>query len=161
MTAERSAVTIDEIPSYCDMLIDEGMLTKEQVHDGIMVQLERGGHLLETLIDLGHLDPGEFDTVITRQTNVAVLDLHQCKIQDVTVAILPEWLASKHHVFPIDNLGPLLTLGMSIPTDTKAIEEVEGTTGLRVKPVYCPPSDIHAMIREHYFHETAEHTASA
>lgn len=143
------------------MLVSEALVSHEEVDDALEVQKEQGGHLLENLICLGYFDTHDYDQLILRQPDIARFDLKQCEVFEDTVELVPGQLAEKYRVFPIDKLGPLLTLGMAVPVDEEAIDKVAKETGLRVKPVYCFPSDINAAIERHYNGQADEGTTVA
>ncbi len=56
----------------------------------------------------------------------------------------------KHEVFPIDKLGPILTVGMVCPLDTNTRSELETMTGLRVSALLCSPADIRIAINRNF-----------
>jgi putative nucleotidyltransferase with HDIG domain len=133
-----------------EMLIDAGLLARAQLNEGLRIQADRGGKLVQILISLGYIDPPAFIRFLAQQPGVASLDLSSYEVPQELVALVPREFAILHEVFPIDRLGKLLTLGMVCPLDSKTIGELESKTGLRVKPLLCSAEDVRRAIARYY-----------
>ena len=76
--------------------------------------------------------------------------LKKCRINDSVLSLVPEAFAIEREVFPIDQLGKLLTVGMVCPLDTATIDDLEEITGLKVKPLLCTRNDLHDSVIRYY-----------
>ena len=132
------------------LLVEAAIISPMQLEEALEVQQLRGGRLVETLITLNYMKPATFVDFLARQPGVASIDLLNYTIPPEIVRLIPRELALKHDVFPIDQLGKLLTLGMACPLDAAAIIELERVTKLRVKAMLCSATDIRAAIQRHY-----------
>ncbi|HIJ74208.1 MAG TPA: HDOD domain-containing protein [Candidatus Hydrogenedentes bacterium] len=133
-----------------EMLVEAGLITQDQLDEGLARQKDHGEKLVECLITMGYIDTHAFVRFLAKMPGVASIDLLNCTVTGELLDLVPEELARKHDVFPIDRLGKLLTLGMACPLDGKAIEEIESVSGLQVKPLLCRAQDIQAAIARHY-----------
>ena len=138
------------------LLCEAGLITAQQLDEALQIQQLRGGRLVETLVSLKYMKPAAFVDFLARQPGVASIDLLNYAIPPEVTRLVPRELALKHEVFPIDQLGILLTLGMACPIDAEAIAELEQVTRLRVKAVLCSATDVRAAIQRYY--PPPEHT---
>lgn len=133
-----------------ELLVDAGLIQKEQLQEGLNTQAAKGGKIVETLIALGYLDAEAFVGFLARQPGVASIDLSKYEIPRELIELIPREMAVEHEIFPIDKLGRLLTVGMVCPLDSATVQRIEERTGLRVKPLLCAPSDIRSAIERYY-----------
>ncbi|MFP6581430.1 MAG: hypothetical protein VCD00_02615 [Candidatus Hydrogenedentota bacterium] len=110
----------------------------------------RSGKVAETLIELGYLDVATLEQFIVKLPGVASIDLSQYRIIEKMCELIPEEVVRQHQLFPIDQLGNLLTIGMAMPLDGEIIAMIESLCALRVKGVYCNPDHIAGAIDRYY-----------
>jgi type IV pilus assembly protein PilB len=90
---------------------------------------------------------------LTAQYGFPYLPLDNYEIDDSLAHVVPEALARRYCLVPIDRIGNALTLAMSDPTNVQAIEEVECMTKCVVQAFVSTPSDICRTINKFYKHE--------
>ncbi|MBI2431865.1 MAG: HDOD domain-containing protein [Candidatus Hydrogenedentes bacterium] len=142
------------------LLINQGIITKEQLAEVLAVQNERGGKTFEILIQKKYLDKDELHRFLSRQPGVAAIDLSRLSIDRTLIELIPKQLALDHLVLPIDKLGKLLTVAMACPLDAFTIAEVENITGLKVKAMLCRLDDIHKAVKKYYPDAQTEETSA-
>ena len=133
-----------------ELLVEQSIITSEQLSEALRVQVTNGSKIVETLISLGYLDVKTFMRFLARQPGIASIDLGGYEVPGNLVSLLPREFAVKHEVFPIDKMGRHLTVGMVCPLDAAAITQLEDMTGLKVKALLCLSDDIHAAIARYY-----------
>lgn len=143
-TVKQAARHIGEI------LLDDGMLTADQVREAIAVQEREGGQILPIVLQLGYLDKLSLHDYLSRKPGIASIDLKSYYIPKELISLVPKEIAQECLVLPIDKLGRLLTVGMACPLDTDTVYRLEQITGLTVKPMLCKLDDILATIERYY-----------
>ncbi len=133
-----------------ELLVDAGAINSAQLTQALSVQAEQGGKVVDVLVSLGYITPGEFLRFLAKQPGVASIDLQNCEISRELLDLIPKEYASKHEVVPIDRIGGLLTIGMVCPLDAKAVGELQELTGLKVKPMLCAPDAVRSAIERYY-----------
>ena len=133
-----------------DLMVSQNLISPDMLNEALELQTSEGGKIVEVLIKQGHLTIDEFVNFLSRQPGIASIDLAHYQIAKEITSLLPVDIVVKNEVFPIDKMGSLLTLGMVCPLDSATIEEIESTTGLRVKPILCSPNDIRGAIKRYY-----------
>lgn len=135
------------------MLVDEGVITDNQLDEALRRQQERGTKTVDTLIYLGHMNSEEFVRFLSNQRGMPSISLRNYSVSDELLNLVPKEVAIEHEIFPIDRLGRLLTVGMVCPLDNVAIRALEELTGLKVKPMLCTRAEIREAIARHYTRE--------
>ena len=133
-----------------ELLVEQGLITIEQLDEALKHQETHGGKILQILLDLGHLDKDSLHACLSKQPGVASIDLGRFRIDRALLEMIPRELALEHYVLPIDKLGKLLTVAMACPLDTATIAEMERLSGLRVKAVLCKLDDIQKAVDKNY-----------
>lgn len=133
-----------------DLLIKEGLITKEALKEALSAQKGKGGKVVENLIALGHLDTGTFLRFLSRQPGMASIDLLNYNIPREVINLVPAAFALKHELIPLDQMGKHLTIAMACPLDSKTIDELVQTTGMRIKTVLVSMSDMRVALERYY-----------
>lgn len=132
------------------LLVESFLITQAQLEKALNAQREQGGRLAALLMQLGYLKPSKFCAFMAKQPGIASICINSYAVDHALVKIVPREFAESHEVFPLDQLGSLLTVAMVCPLDLATIQELEQITGLRVKPLLCEPSDLYAAIQRYY-----------
>jgi len=69
---------------------------------------------------------------------------------------VPETLARKYNIIPIEKNDTILTVAMSDPMNIFAIDEIKLYSGMQVRPAVASEGDIRAAIEYYYGKQTAE-----
>jgi HD-like signal output (HDOD) protein len=132
------------------LLIDEGVISPENLEAALNRQAKEGGKLFENLLAMRLLDAKTLHKFLSKQSGVPSIDLKQYEIPQDLVPLIPREFAQRNVVLPIDKMGRLLTVGMACPLDTTTIAELEKITGLKVKAMLCAFDDINTVIDRYY-----------
>lgn len=133
-----------------ELLVNSGAISRKQLDDALTSQMRHGGKIAKTLISLGYLDLQTFTRLIAREAGVGFIDLQNYEIKDDCIDLVPRQMAVEHELLPVERLGPVLTVAMVCPLNTKALYEVENHTGLKARPVMCTPEALWYSIKRHY-----------
>lgn len=133
-----------------ERLVDRGVLTERQLELAVREQKRTGAMLGEILTQLGLVTPQTLSAVLAEQGGVDYVHLEDIDITPDVLALIPEALARRLCVIPLELSGRELLLAMGNIYDIEAISEVEGVTRLVVKVTGAAEDDIHAKINESY-----------
>lgn len=133
-------------------LIQDGLITSEQLEHGLRTQAERGGRLGSNLVDLGHLDADILARYLGRQHGMPpALAQHFAHRDPVLPTRLPAALAARWGVIPIAALtGDRKQVAVAVidPLPAAAIEQIAAALGCEI---------ITAMAAETQVHQALEH----
>lgn len=134
-TPRRMTPSGTDIPDVIDILLQEGLANAEAVREALVLQQDLGVGAWEIMGRLGRYTFDDLHALMARQKRVAAIDLAHYEIPSEVLTAIPEELAWRGKLIPVDKLGKLLTIAMVCPLDTERVFEVEQITGLKVKPM--------------------------
>ncbi|MDD5505969.1 MAG: hypothetical protein PHR73_04355 [Candidatus Omnitrophica bacterium] len=132
------------------LLLDQKIISQEQLEQALGLQRDRGGLIGETLVDLGYVKEDDIAQSLTAQYGFPYLSIGSHDISPEIISIIPCMLARKYLLVPIDKIGNNLTLAMSNPLNMQAIDDVELLSGCSVQAFVSTSSDIKRAIEKYY-----------
>ena len=136
--------------SLGEMLIEENLITAEQLDKALELQRRQGGKLSDILLRQGLVKAEELVAVLSVQLNVPLIDLKRHKVQPEALRLIPEDMARKHTLIPLDIVGDSLIVVMADPEDIRTIEDIKAQSRMRVEVALGIPSDIEQAIALNY-----------
>ena len=143
-------MTIAGTPMLGQLLVDEGIITSDQLSAALTRQNEIGARLGEVLVELNMVTDQQLVRILGRQTGVPSVKLGMQYIDPKVVPIIPQQKAEFYHVIAMFKVFDELTVAMSDPNSLFVIDDLESITGCRILPVLCLPSEIDEQIDTHY-----------
>jgi len=132
------------------MLLEEKLVTPEQLARALEIQRTRGGSLAEVLVREGYVRSEDLAVVQSVLLNVPFIDLKRHVIQPDAIKLVPEEMARKHTLIPMDIIGDSLMVVMADPSDVRTIEDIRARSGRRVEAALGIPADIRQAIDLNY-----------
>ena len=121
------------------LLLESGLITPTQLEQGLEAQLVFGGRLGTNLVELGFIATASIAEVLARQLGIPALAPSELdQVPRGALDALPQEMAARHQVFPLQLEKRRLKLAMVDPTDLDALDEIGFATGLRLEPVVAP-----------------------
>ncbi|MGH2692749.1 MAG: GspE/PulE family protein, partial [Actinomycetota bacterium] len=144
-----------------DVLVDEGLITTDQLAKASEEQQKVGRSLGRVLIDLGLVNEPDLVAVLARQIGLDFVDLNEYQIDPQAAALLSEQVARRYRALPIGFEDDHLVVAMSDPANVFALDDIRTITGMEVKPVVATAGDIEAAIRKYgSFDQSVEEIAT-
>ncbi len=104
--------------------------------------------LFTYLIDNNLIDAAELCDAASNEYGVPVLDVTSIDISLLPRGLVSESLIEKHQVLPLFLRGKKVFIGISDPTNVRALEEVRFHTNLAVEPVLIRQDNLQTAIEE-------------
>ena len=134
-----------------ELLINEGLLTQEQLEEALKCQVIFGIKLGSSLIEMGFIDEGKLVKLLSKKLGVPAATRKELMEVTYTVySLLPSSLAEKHRVIPFKLENKRLSIAMSDPTDFTAIDELAFVTGYIIQPFIAPDIRISFALEKYY-----------
>lgn len=111
-----------------DLLVQQGVITAEQLKQALETQKNTGRKLGRVLVDAGFASEEGIARALARQLGAEFIDLRTFQPQAELVKLLPEAQARRFRALPLDEKNGLLRIGMADPTDLSAFDEVARIT---------------------------------
>ncbi|MCQ9207205.1 MAG: hypothetical protein NG740_04940 [Omnitrophica bacterium] len=130
-----------------ELLIERGIITKEQLEKALLTQKEKGGLLGEVLVSEGVTKEEDIAQVLTVQYGFPYLPLQNYEMNAEIVKMIPENICKEHNLIAVDKIGDTLTMAMSNPLNGKAIEAIESLTRCKVQVFVSTLTDIRNALK--------------
>jgi MSHA biogenesis protein MshE len=107
-----------------DMLVQQNLVTGEQLKLALDEQKRSGRKLGRVLVESGYVTEEGISTGLARQLGADFVDLKTFKPQPELIKLLPEAQARRHRALVLTERAGMLVVGMADPTDLTAFDEV-------------------------------------
>jgi type IV pilus assembly protein PilB len=120
-----------------DALVEDGLLSANQIEELLERQRKEGARLVKLLVDKDrqYVSPDDLAVCMGRVLNVSPINLARVTIMPDVVDLVPRDLAHTHKVVPVSRLDNKLFLAMADPLNVLAIDDVRRITKLEIAPL--------------------------
>ncbi|HHC7311043.1 TPA: GspE/PulE family protein [Vibrio campbellii] len=112
-----------------DLLIEEGIVSEDQVQQALSAQHSTGQKLGDALIDLGFISEKQMLEFLSQQLGLPLIDLSRAPVDADAVQILPEVHARRLRAMVVARNGDTLRVAMSDPADLFTQESLMNLLG--------------------------------
>jgi type IV pilus assembly protein PilB len=138
------------------MLLDRGAIDQTQLETVLLRQKAvRGSRVGRLCVELGYVTEAQISEVIADQLCIPAADLAAVDVPPDVLSRVPKDLAQKYVSLPWFVEGRDLYLIMADPTNLAAADAIAFASGLKVKPVVAPESEVVAALARFYSDEEA------
>ncbi len=136
-----------------DVLVQNGVITEEDLQRGLERQKGSGRKLGETLVDEGITTEENIARALSNQFNYDMVDLQNVDIAQEILDLVPANVLKKHRAIPFeyspDNMN-VLRVAMADPMDIGAMDDINIITNLQVEPVVATTGSVMLAIDQYY-----------
>src|SRR5881394_3071802 len=118
-----------------DALVEDGLLSTQQVTELLAQQKKEGTRLLKLLTDKSYISETDLVVSMGRVLGVSPVNLARIGIPNDVAGLLPKEVATNHKVVPVSRLDNRLYLAMADPLNVLALDDVKRITKLEVCPM--------------------------
>jgi type IV pilus assembly protein PilB len=133
-----------------DILMREGLITREQLAAALAEQKSSGHRLGYVLVKLGLVQELEVTKVLARQYRMPAVDLARFEVDPKILKLVPADFALKHVVLALKREGRTLTVAMADPTNTGVLDDLKFITRFDLFPVIAGEYTLRNIIEKHY-----------
>jgi len=133
-----------------EILINNKLITQQQLEQALQVQEGKGGKLSDIIVELKFVKEQELITTLSEGIGLPLIDLKRFKIDLDIVKIIPVEIARHYQIIPISKMGNTITLAMADPLNIFAIDHVQSLTGFTINPIISSLVDINQTIELSY-----------
>ena len=133
-----------------DILIEEKLLTQEQLSQALYEQRRTGKPLAVILIATGVVSEEDIVITLSEQLGIPHLRVESYEIPAEVLAEVPEGIARRYHLIPVAKTGNSLTIAMSDPLNIVAVDDVRMLTGYEIEAVVSLDSEVKKAIERYY-----------
>ena len=126
------------------ILINSGDITEEQLEEVLEKQRnsDTKKRIADILIEDKIVTEQQVCRALEKQLFMPYVDLDTIAIPDELSGLIPEEMAQKNMVVPIEQDGRFLTVAIGDPLNYKGLKDLSITTKMKIMPVIAEPSKI-------------------
>ena len=125
-----------------DILVDDGLITREQLDAAVAGQKGTREKLGRLLVSTGVVTEEQLLECLGRQLDIDRYAPDRYPLDPTLAEVVSPRLAQQLQLVPLRQQQNLLLVAMPNPTDVAAIDQVERDTGLEVEPVICSETEL-------------------
>jgi type IV pilus assembly protein PilB len=141
---------IREKRSLGESLIEEGIITQEQLKKAQEEEKRKGERLVKALVRLGFIAEEDLVMFLSNKLNMPRIELNNYLIDQKIIESVPETIARKYELIPVLKIGNRLTCAMVDPWNVFALDEVRSKTGFIIEPAVSTEGEIKKALNEYY-----------
>jgi type IV pilus assembly protein PilB len=147
MAATALAATADRIG---DVLLREGLITKDQLSRALQEQKQNGRRIGYTLVKMGLIDEIALTKILAKQFKMPAVDLSRFEVDYKIAKMIPSDLATRNLVIPLKRDGRMLTVAMADPTNIAVLDDLKFITRYDIVPVLAGEYTLQNLIEKIY-----------
>lgn len=139
-----------------ELLLYNGKITKEQLDKALEKQRQSHKKIGEILVEEGYVTDKDIIEVLEFQLGFPHVDLNTFVINPEVISLVPEHIARRYDLIPVDKKGDLLIVAMADPLNIYAIDDLKLYTKYDIQPVISTRESIIKNIDKFYRQRTTE-----
>jgi type IV pilus assembly protein PilB len=132
-----------------EVLVEEGILSEEQLKRALAEQKATGRLLGEMLVEQGVITSSLLVQALARRLGVPGCDLRHGLIDPNLLKLIGEEEATRLKAIPLFKVRDALTVAMAEPQSLPIIDRLRQLTGLKIRPVLALESNIGEFVKKY------------
>lgn len=133
------------------ILLDSKLITPDQLNNVIELQKKSPSKRIgDILVQEGIITEKVLMRALESRLKVQYVDISDIELTEKIVNLLPEEIAKKYNVIPIETTDKLLTIASSDPMNFYALDDIRLATNMEIKVVLSTSSDIQNALSHAY-----------
>jgi len=133
-----------------EVLLERELITRDQLCIAIEHQRTSDRRIGQVLIDLGFTTADAVLGALSLQLGVPATRLNGFTVSATAVRALPEKLARKHLVVPLQKIGVMLQVAIASPNDLAALDDLRFASGCQIQTFVALEDEIAAAADRFY-----------
>jgi len=138
-----------------DILLKSREINRTQLEAALAEQQRTQQPLGEVLLRLGYISEERLRVALCRQLHIRFFNLDTIILDPTLRNLVSEKFAMKHRAVPVSRVGNLLVLAMDDPTQSRLVDDLESTTGLKIEVITSTSDHITRALERLYRAEVA------
>src|SRR3954464_4945236 len=144
------AAPVVAIERIGDLLVREGIITREQLARALDEQRQNGTRVGYNLVKLGFIQENDLTKMLARQYKMPAIDLARFEVDPKIAKMIPADLAVRNLVIPLKRDGRTLTVAMADPTNLGVLDDLKFITRYDIFPVIAGEFTLRNIIEKIY-----------
>ena len=129
-----------------------GKVNRDQVHQALDVQKEKGGVIGQILVDLGYVDQKTIDLSLAYQAGMEVVDLSETDIPEDVIKLIPPKMANAYKIVPVSYNEDSKTLVIAVASadNFRAVDDLRTLMGYNVTAKIADTDSLNVAMSKYY-----------
>ena len=132
------------------ILLEQGMITEEQLNEALNYQAKEGGALGQILVSLGYIDDADIPLALGEQAGMEVIDLDHIEIEQDVIGLVPASVAQIYRVVPVDLTDGVVVVAMADPMNISILDDLRFLLSLEVQGAVSNEAAVSDAIDKYY-----------
>jgi type IV pilus assembly protein PilB len=133
-----------------DLLLRKGLITQDQLAQAQGALHDHGGLISTSLIKLGFIEEAKLVETLSQQYGLPIVKLDEQTIEPEVVGMIPQQMAQKHQLLPIQFNGSVLQVAMVDPSNILALNDIKFITGHDIQVCLTAESELKTYLEKLY-----------
>jgi type IV pilus assembly protein PilB len=133
-----------------EILLTENLITREQLRQALAEQQETKERLGAILLKHGFVSEPKLLSALSVSYGLPLVKLSDITVDNEALKLIPEKMARKFSVVPLEKKGDVLQIAMVDPSNVVAVDEIEKETNLKLSIVLSSEQEIKEKIQSCY-----------
>jgi type IV pilus assembly protein PilB len=133
-----------------DILLKSREIDRSQLEAALVQQRRTKEPLGEIMLRLGYISEERLRVALCRQLHIRFFNLDTIILDPALRNLVSEKFATKHRTVPVSRVGNLLVVAMDDPTQTRLVDDLEGSTGLKIEIITSTSAHITRALERLY-----------
>ncbi len=133
-----------------ELLVKNGLLSENQLSQAQESAKNNGGMLSSAIVKLGFVDEATLVELLSKQYSLPIIKLEDQNVSAEIIALIPQNIANKHLVIPVELKGNSLTVAMVDPSNIVAVNDIRFLTGHDIRVALVHESDLRFHLEKFY-----------
>jgi len=144
-----------------ETLVEEGIITEEDSEKARDAQSRAGGSIRDTLVALGAASEEQIAEAIARAANLELRHLADMDIPPAVIEAVPQALAKRHNVVPIERTAGSVVVACAEPLDFETIDNLRFILNADVQLVVAPKDELTEAVNRYYGGATVDESVDS
>jgi type IV pilus assembly protein PilB len=129
-----------------ELLVEQGLLSNEQVQDALRMQHQSGLLFGETLVQNKLITEEKIVAVLVNQFGIPYILPSQYQISKDLLEIFDPAMMRRYQFVPMDSIGSALVIAIAGSLTEEVLKEIEGQTGCTLQLFLTKMSEINSVL---------------
>jgi type IV pilus assembly protein PilB len=133
-----------------EILLQNKLITQEQLDKAIQIQKAKGVSLRRVLVDEKIISEEELLSLLSNRLYIPTLHLTKYKFDPEIIGLIPQHVAWQYTVIPLSRIANTITVAMADPLNIFALDDLKVVTGCEIDIVLSPEEEILKALEAQY-----------
>ena len=135
---------------FGQILVEQGLITEEQVQKALETQRQKGGLLGDILVSLKHVTNEQIILALSNYLDIEIVNIEENEIPEETIELVPPAIAQLYRIIPISLKDDVLTVVQEDALNLEAKDDLRLILKHNIKSVLCHKDAIARTLEKYY-----------